>query len=47
MGAIELNVDETGRQNAAAEVNNLIWGQVKAVEGLLILEDLAGQRVNP
>lgn len=47
LGAVELGVDQARGQDAAAQVDDFIGGQVKLVESLLVFEDLAGQRVNP
>jgi hypothetical protein len=47
LGAVELGVDQARCQDAAAQIDDFIGGQVKLVKSLLVFEDLAGQRVNP
>lgn len=47
LGAVELGLDEAGSEDAATEVDDLVGGDVVVVEGLLVLEDLAGQGIDP
>lgn len=45
--AVELGVNQTRGQDAAAKINDLIGREMQLIESLLVLEDLAGQRVDP
>lgn len=47
MGTIQLDIDHTWGNDTAAEVDDIVGGQVQSIESLLILQDLSGQRVNP
>ena len=45
--AVELDVDEAGREDLAFEVDDFIGHNVVVVEDFLFAEDLAGDRADP
>lgn len=47
LSAIQLDINEAWGQNATTEIDDLIWREMQLIEGLLVFEDLAGERVDP
>lgn len=45
--AVQLHIQQTGGQDAAAQIDDLIGAEVQLVEGDLVAEDFAGARVDP
>lgn len=46
-GAVELDIDEAGREDLAAQVDDFIWNDMVVVEYLLAMEDLACDGADP
>jgi hypothetical protein len=47
LSAVELDLDESRRQDASTEIDDVVRADLVFVKGLLALEDLAGGRVDP